>query len=75
MQCLIFYKYCQSASIILVNHPRVKKVAYKCNFLGNRATEEGGGALGEEEPLEEHPGCVWPILTSLVLTVLESAAT
>ena len=51
-----------------------KKFANECHFLGNRATEEGGGALGEKEPLEEHPGCVRQILASLVLTVLESAA-
>lgn len=43
-------------------------------FAGNRATEKGGGALGEKEPLEEHPGCVRSILAGLVFTVLESAA-
>jgi hypothetical protein len=54
--------------------PEVKNFANNCHFLGYRATEEGGGALGEKEPLEEHPGCVWSILAGLVLTVLESAA-
>jgi hypothetical protein len=43
-------------------------------YLGNRATEERGGALGEKKPLEEHPSRVRPILVGLVFTVLESAA-
>lgn len=43
-------------------------------FAGNRAIEEGGGALGEKEPLEEHPGGVRPLFAGLVLPVLQSAA-